>query len=61
MKQWKQIAAASGLDIPDMERIIPALDALEAAFRPLAQSISHDVEPAVVFHAAEEDVPEGSR
>ena len=61
MKQWKQIADASGLDIPDMERITPALDALEAVFRPLAKAIPHDVEPAVIFHAAEEDVPEGSR
>jgi hypothetical protein len=61
MKQWKQIADAAGLDIPDMERIIPALDALEAAFRPLAKAIPHDVEPAVTFHAAEEELPEGSR
>ena len=61
MKQWKNIAEAAGLEIPDMERIVPALDALEAAFRPLAKTIPHDVEPAVIFHAAEEDVPEGSR
>jgi len=54
MKQWKQIAEASGLDIPHLERITPSLDALEAAFRPLVKKIPHDVEPAVIFHAGEE-------
>jgi len=61
MKQWKQIAHASGFGIPDIERIIPSLDALEAIFRPLATSIPHDVEPAVIFHAIEDEAAEGSR
>jgi len=61
MKQWKQIADAASLAIPDMERIIPALDALEAAFRPLVKTIPHDAEPAIIFHAAEEEGSEGSR
>ena len=60
MKQWKEIAQATGLEIPAMERIIPALDALEAAFRPLVKTIPHDVEPALIFRAAE-DVPEEPR
>jgi hypothetical protein len=57
MKNWKQIAESSGLKIPDVDRIAPALDALEAAFRPLVKAIPHDVEPAVVFRTAAEDLP----
>src|SRR5439155_17350971 len=37
MKNWKQMAEAAGLDIPDMDRIAPALEGLEAAFRPLVK------------------------
>ncbi len=42
-------------DIPEeaLERIAPALEALEAAFRPLAAAIPEDVEPAVTFKAEE--------
>jgi hypothetical protein len=58
MKNWKQMAEAGGLDIPEIERIVPPLDALEAAFRPLVKAISHDVEPALIFRAAAEDLPE---
>ena len=57
MKQWKQIAEAAGLEIPDIGRITPALDALEAAFRPLLKDIPHDAEPPMVFRAAAEDLP----
>lgn len=46
-----------GLNIPDMERIVPALEGLEAAFRPLVKTIPHDTEPALTFRAAE-DLPE---
>ena len=55
MKNWKQMAEAAGLDIPDMERITPALDGLEAAFRPLVKKIPHDVEPSLMFRAAAEE------
>jgi len=55
MKHWKTLADAAGLDIPDVERLTPSLDALEAAFRPLVKTIPHDVEPAVSFCAALED------
>jgi hypothetical protein len=58
MKNWKQMAEAAGLAIPDIERIAPALDGLEAAFRPLVKSIPHDVEPALIFRAAPEEIPE---
>jgi hypothetical protein len=57
MKQWKEIARGLGLNIPDLERIVPALDGLESAFRPLVKTIPHDAEPALTFHAAHE-VPE---
>jgi hypothetical protein len=51
MKDWKGIAAASNLAIPaaDLERITGSLDALEAAFRPLAAAIPHLCEPALVY------------
>ena len=45
-------------DIPDMDRITPALDGLEAAFRPLVKTIPHDVEPALIFRAAPEEPAE---
>ena len=60
MKQWTQIADAAGMAIPAMERIIPALDALETAFRPLVKTIPYDVEPALSFRAAD-DAPEEQR
>jgi hypothetical protein len=53
MKDWKAIATACKLGIPepDVDRIVPSLDALESIFRPLAKSIPYDVEPAIVFRA----------
>lgn len=50
-RDWHALARALALDIPepDLDRIKPALDALEAAFRPLAGNVPHEVEPAVVF------------
>jgi hypothetical protein len=58
MKNWKQMAQSAGLEIPDIERIIPALDSLEAAFRPLVKAIPHDVEPAFIFKAGPDELPE---
>jgi hypothetical protein len=54
MKNWKLLAEALGLDIPDMSRVAPPLDALEAVFRPLVNAIPHDVEPALSFRAADD-------
>ena len=53
-KDWKKIARANGLAIPDaaLERIAQSLDALEADFRPLARTLPPETEPAVAFHAA---------
>jgi hypothetical protein len=52
MKNWKKIAEANDLRIPEIEldRITPALDALEAALQPLTENIPDDVEPAVAFY-----------
>ena len=57
MKDWKKIASAQGLNIPDadLERVAPPLETLEAAFRPLVKTIPHDVEPAVTFTIPPED------
>ena len=56
-KDWKKIARANGLALPDaaLERIAQSLDALEADFRPLARALSPETEPATVFHAERED------
>ena len=56
MKDWSAIAAASGLGIPapEVERIVKPLDGLEQAFRPLADSLKFDDEPATAFDAAED-------
>jgi len=53
-KDWKKIARASGLAIPDaaLVRIAQALDALEADFRPLARALPPETEPAVAFHVS---------
>jgi hypothetical protein len=56
-KDWKKIARASGLTIPpaDVDRIAPALDVLETAFRPLVLAIGPETDLAVVFQADAED------
>jgi len=53
---WKALARARGLDIPDadLERMVGPLEGLERAFRPLTLAIPHDVEPAITFRAAED-------
>ncbi len=51
MTDWKLVAAARNLGIPDadLEKISPVMDALEAGFRPLVQKIPLLAEPAVTF------------
>ena len=58
MTDWKKIGEGQGLGIPepDLQRAAAVLDALEAVFRPLARAIPEQVEPAVIFRAAGEDV-----
>jgi hypothetical protein len=48
MTDFKAIAHARGLDIPDadLDRIVPTLEALETAFRPLAADLPASLEPA---------------
>lgn len=57
MRNWKKIAEVEGFEIPEaeLERMIPVLDGLETAFRPLVKGIPHDVEPAVRFEAAPDE------
>jgi hypothetical protein len=56
VKNWKAIAQANGFEIPepDLDRIAPALDALELAFRPAVTQLPDDALPAVTFCAEEE-------
>jgi hypothetical protein len=56
-RDWKAVARALALEIPeaDLDRITPALEALEAAFRPLAAEIPHETEPAVLFFCPVEE------
>jgi hypothetical protein len=56
MKNWKQIASgtAAAIPEPDLDRISPSLDAIEAAFRPLTKQIPPDVEPALIFRPLED-------
>jgi len=59
MKDWKLLAAGCGLDLPEEElaRINAVMEALEAAFRPLACTIPMEVEPAVTFACPPEENP----
>lgn len=56
MTDWNSLVAAHGLDIPaeELSRVTAPLDALEAAFRPLAAHLPVDLEPAVIFECPEE-------
>ena len=56
-KDWKNLARASGWPIPDAEldRMAQTLNALEASFRPLAEALRPETEPALIFRP---DLPE---
>ena len=56
MKDWKAIAKASGIGIPDkdIDRVTAPLEALEEVFRPLAHTLTPDVEPATEFRVEED-------
>jgi hypothetical protein len=56
MRDWKAMAVASGTGIPaeDVERVTKPLVGLEQTFRPLANSLTFDEEPATAFDAAED-------
>lgn len=57
-KDWKKIAKANGLSIPDegLERISQPLEGLEASLRPLLRALPPETEPATIFRAAEDGV-----
>ena len=44
-----------GIPEDELARITPSLDALEAAFRPLVQTIPLETEPALTFECPPED------
>ena len=52
-RDWKALAAASGVRIPaeEVDRATKPLAGLEQAFRPLADSLRFDDEPATIFDA----------
>ena len=50
MKDWRAIAKASGIEIDSVE----PLEALEAAFRPLVNCLTPDVEPATGLRLEED-------
>lgn len=56
VKDWTLIAKATGVAISaeDLARISKTLDSLEETFRPLAEELTSDLEPAPVFHAEED-------
>lgn len=54
MKNWKTLAEANGLGIPesDMDRITIPLQGLDEAFRKLAASFPPDTDSALIFEAS---------
>jgi hypothetical protein len=57
MRNWKLIAEGVNLDIPaaDLPKLVQTLEAMDTAFRPLAEAIPDEVEPAVIFHIQPEE------
>jgi hypothetical protein len=53
MDDWKAIAEARGLGIPDTEvaRLVPVMEALERSFRPLLKALPHEADLANNFRA----------
>jgi hypothetical protein len=51
MTDWNAIATARNVDVPPdaISAVSAALDALDAAFRPLLKQLRDDVEPAVIL------------
>jgi hypothetical protein len=56
MRDWKAIAKASGIEVDptQLDRVAEALEALEAAFRPLVKDLAPDVEPATGLRLEED-------
>ena len=56
MKDWKRIAEAHALPLTasELDRITPALTALEETFRPLIKDLTPDLEPDLELHLSED-------
>ena len=57
VKDWKSLAASLGLGPAEVERAAPALEALESAFRPLAEAMPFETEPAAIFEMSPREQP----
>jgi hypothetical protein len=55
MTDWKALAQAAGLPREALDRITPPLETIEAVFRPLAENLPPELEPACTFHFEESD------
>ena len=57
MTNWKLLASARGLEIPETElnRLGDALGKLEAAFHLVIEGMPPETDSALVFHSAPED------
>ncbi len=57
MKDWRLIAKALDLEIPDSEldQLARSLDSIEASFRPLVRKIPLECEPAYIMPRAPEE------
>lgn len=57
MRDYRKLAAALLPALPpeEVNRVIAPLDSLEVAFRPIAERIPHETEPAVQFVPPPED------
>ncbi|MDQ6665866.1 MAG: hypothetical protein M3Z23_15915, partial [Acidobacteriota bacterium] len=51
MQDWKSIACAKRLGIPEeqLDLIVAVLEALDASFRPLVATIPGNVEPSIIL------------
>jgi hypothetical protein len=58
-RNWKRISEGFDLSIPvsDLDKFEPVLDAMEAVFRPLAESLTPETEPATLFQCQPEKLP----
>ena len=55
MRDWRALAKGLGMDGESVDALAGPLDALESAFRPLAASLTPDLEPAIEFRAEENE------
>jgi hypothetical protein len=56
MTDWKTLAAARCPDIPAeaVARLVPSLETLETAFRPLTEKLTPQDESAIIFENVQE-------